>query len=328
MTLQDVTNSLAHVSITQGDGFRSPAPKSARAARRSNQIHTETTEMPVTTTMEYGEWIAAQAVSSQQPHHINGPHQRNLFCAGTTPFMNNYQQFQMMGAAIPGYQGPYGQMVAQQANAHSREQKIAHPALPDQPPSTPSTAQPQSITSPGNNMSPPNIVASAEKIRVMKDNGKRSREISPSKITEATFGSKVTGFTPAKEVKKRIEDSMTMPLVIKERWEKCTGIPVRIKEYYKDGFGSRKSRVCSICKADTRWYCFGCKSWFCVSQGRAIKGRKVTYVKQIIGGKEVVFELSCFHQKHKAAWEEEAKNDEENSVSKESENDDENEQGD
>ena len=51
----------------------------------------------------------------------------------------------------------------------------------------------------------------------------------------------------------------------------------------------------------------------------------MTYVKQIIGGKEVVFELSCFHQKHKAAWEEQAKNGEENSVSKESENDNEDE---
>ena len=48
----------------------------------------------------------------------------------------------------------------------------------------------------------------------------------------------------------------------------------------------------------------------------------MSYVKQIVGEKEVVFELSCFHQKHKAAWEEEAKNDEENSVSKKSENDD------
>lgn len=47
----------------------------------------------------------------------------------------------------------------------------------------------------------------------MKDDKKISREISSNKITEAMFGSKITGFTPAKEVKKRNEESVIIPLI-------------------------------------------------------------------------------------------------------------------
>ena len=73
--------------------------------------------------------------------------------------------------------------------------------------------------SPEKIMFPPNVVASAHKMQIMKDKGKRSRKISPSKITIATFGSN-TDFIPAKAVKKRME-------VGRMHW--C------FKEYYKHG---------------------------------------------------------------------------------------------
>jgi hypothetical protein len=53
---------------------------------------------------------------------------------------------------------------------------IVQAALPVHEPSTPTTTQ-----------SPSDVVASAQKIRVMKDDKKISREISPNKITEAMF---------------------------------------------------------------------------------------------------------------------------------------------
>lgn len=95
MAVQEDAKRLAHVSITEGDGCRSPAPKSARVARRNNHHYTETNAMPV---MNYEEWIAANAISGQQPEQINGLHQRNLLYTGTASLTNNQQHFQMMGA--------------------------------------------------------------------------------------------------------------------------------------------------------------------------------------------------------------------------------------
>lgn len=96
MAVQEAVKRLAHVSITEGDGCRSPSPKNARVARRNNHHYTETNAMPV---MNYEEWIAAKAISGQQPEQINGLQQRNLlYTAGTASLTNNQQHFQMMGA--------------------------------------------------------------------------------------------------------------------------------------------------------------------------------------------------------------------------------------
>ena len=122
----------------------------------------------------------------------------------------------------------------------------------------------------------------------------------PTNVAPATFAPPVTGKTP-KKTKKAIDDN-TAPSVIKDRWEHCAGTPLRVYKFHRDG--SRVTHVCCMCKkGQTSWYCIGCKSWFCLSASKDTDTREKTFVYQNIKGEEVVFEMSCYHQKHQAAWE-------------------------
>ena len=122
----------------------------------------------------------------------------------------------------------------------------------------------------------------------------------PTNVAPATFAPPVTGKTP-KKTKKAI-DNNTAPSEIKDRWEHCAGTPLRVYKFHRDG--SRATHVCCMCKkGKTSWYCIGCKSWFCLSASKDTDTREKAFVCQNIKGEEVVFEMSCFHQKHQAAWE-------------------------
>ena len=122
----------------------------------------------------------------------------------------------------------------------------------------------------------------------------------PTNVAPATFAPPVTGKTP-KKTKKAIDDN-TAPSVIKDRWEHCAGTPLRVYKFHRDG--SRVTHVCCMCKkGQTSWYCIGCKSWFCFSASKETDTREKAFVYQNIKGEEVVFEMSCYHQKHQAAWE-------------------------
>eukprot|EP00553_Chaetoceros_curvisetus_P010174 CAMPEP_0204625510 /NCGR_PEP_ID=MMETSP0717-20131115/11263_1 /ASSEMBLY_ACC=CAM_ASM_000666 /TAXON_ID=230516 /ORGANISM="Chaetoceros curvisetus" /LENGTH=222 /DNA_ID=CAMNT_0051641227 /DNA_START=121 /DNA_END=789 /DNA_ORIENTATION=- len=139
--------------------------------------------------------------------------------------------------------------------------------------------------------------------------------IMPTEVTPATFASIATGKTPLKV--KRAIDKGTATSEIKERWENCTGIPLRVHKFTKSG--NRISRSCAMCNGSTSWYCIGCKSWFCMD-GQDTNTRQKTFVshtmtcknastgnspdsEEKVMGEDYVFELSCFHQKHQAAWE-------------------------
>ncbi len=139
--------------------------------------------------------------------------------------------------------------------------------------------------------------------------------VMPTDVTPATFASIATGKTPLKV--KRAIDKGTATSEIKERWENCTGIPLRVHKFTKSG--NRISRSCSMCNGSTSWYCIGCKSWFCMD-GQDTNTRQKKFVSHPMTGKNVgtatgpdtedkvmgedyVFELSCFHQKHQTAWE-------------------------
>ena len=123
----------------------------------------------------------------------------------------------------------------------------------------------------------------------------------PSKVTSASFGALETGKTP-KKVKKAL-DTGVAPLEIKERWENCTGIPLRVVKFDKSG--KRVTHACAMCKKKTSWYCMGCKSWFCITSRTDNEKREKTFVCQNIKGEGMIFEMTCYHQKHQAAWERE-----------------------
>jgi len=124
----------------------------------------------------------------------------------------------------------------------------------------------------------------------------------PSNVTPASFGALETGKTP-KKVKVALDKGIA-PVEVKDRWDNCTGIPLKVFKFTKSG--DRISRTCCMCKTgSTAWYCMGCKSWFCVSGTKDTETREKKYVCQTIKGEEYVFEMSCFHQKHQPAWERE-----------------------
>ena len=114
-----------------------------------------------------------------------------------------------------------------------------------------------------------------------------------------SFAPPVTGKTP-KETKQAV-DTNTAPAEIKDRWEHCTGTPLRVNKFHRDG--SRVSRTCCMCKGQTSWLCIGCKSWFCLSATKDTETREKAFVGQKVKREEVNFEMSCFHQKHQAEWE-------------------------
>ena len=119
--------------------------------------------------------------------------------------------------------------------------------------------------------------------------------VEPSK----NFAPLDTGKTPRK-TKKAIDEGVA-PEEIKHRWDTCTGIP--LKAYKFTNSGTRISRSCALCKTGTTsWYCLGCKSWFCMT-GEENETRKKTFTCTSIKNEEHTFEMSCFHQKHQAAWE-------------------------
>lgn len=68
-------------------------------------------------------------------------------------------------------------------------------------------------------------------------------------VAPATFGAIETGKTPKKTVKRALEKGVPVPIEVINRWDSCTGIPLRVSKFAKDG--SRISRACCMCKAGT-----------------------------------------------------------------------------
>ena len=78
---------------------------------------------------------------------------------------------------------------------------------------------------------------------------------------------------------------------------KCTGRLVQIHP-------TKADKKCFMCKANTSWYCLGCKLWFCNSRKMKRDALKeLELYCHPVRGKKCNFVKTCFHKKHESAWE-------------------------
>ena len=68
-------------------------------------------------------------------------------------------------------------------------------------------------------------------------------------------------------------------------------------------YPAKSDYPCFICKANTSWYCVGCKLWVCASR-RATKNslKELELYSHTIKSKPSNFVKSCFHKMHQEAW--------------------------
>ena len=126
-----------------------------------------------------------------------------------------------------------------------------------------------------------------------------------------TFVSKATFKTPKKNIVKALDNGL-LDEDVRKRWENCPGFPLpvyRKEKEDKDGpKGEDNRRACAICGTKARFYCIGCRSFFCM-EGKATKTRKAclfhlpTENEDGTRGEDKIFQKSCYHQKHHEAYE-------------------------
>ena len=97
---------------------------------------------------------------------------------------------------------------------------------------------------------------------------------------------------------------------VREMVKYCTGRPMQI-------YPTKSDYPCFICKANTSWYCAGCKLWVCASR-RATKSslRELELYSHTIKSKPRNFVKSCFHKMHQEAWQRSDQN-QQNNIGKE-----------
>ncbi len=112
------------------------------------------------------------------------------------------------------------------------------------------------------------------------------------------FGTTLSAPMPKKISKKvsRGEADLEVVTMVKN----CTGMPTKLGE-------KSHQRRCDICKKPgTKWFCAGCKRWFCIE--RQIGEKNATdetlsfYRKEHKKGKQLQFQKTCYHKAHEEAW--------------------------
>ncbi len=118
----------------------------------------------------------------------------------------------------------------------------------------------------------------------------------------------VTGKTPQK-TKRAIEKGKAASPIV-QRWEQCRGMPFLVEKYVIDKHGNQTRRrqryPCGECGSKTSWRCLVCKEWFCIEVQEDSKNKKRKFQliqSDIIEAGPTNFQYSCFHAKHRMAWE-------------------------
>ena len=119
-----------------------------------------------------------------------------------------------------------------------------------------------------------------------------------------SFAARETFKTPLK-VKRTVEEG-NAAYEVENRWKTCTGFPVQV--YHSDGKDGRS--WCAICKKKTKWYCIGCRAFFCVQSVYSSQDEPdkkfyylPTYTENGLWKNDRIFYKSCFHEKHATAYE-------------------------
>jgi hypothetical protein len=85
--------------------------------------------------------------------------------------------------------------------------------------------------------------------------------------------------------------------------ESCSGIPMKCFSADDKQYQSR----CNYpgCTSKTSWYCHGCKQWLCMEKKKKSNMKDVPHfnlgIKQV-QGKQMIFQMTCFHLKHQEVW--------------------------
>ena len=114
--------------------------------------------------------------------------------------------------------------------------------------------------------------------------------------------------TPRKQ--RRKVDSEEADEEIITRWVSCVGFPLQV--YRNDENDSDDRRACQMCGSKTKFYCIGCRAFFCLDNTSRKKKRGGTMNKMLYylptflengsRGDDRIFQKACFHQKHEAAY--------------------------
>ena len=82
----------------------------------------------------------------------------------------------------------------------------------------------------------------------------------------------------------------------KEMVSNCTGRPMQI-------YPTKSHNTCYVCRANTSWYCAGCKLWICATR-RATRTalKELELYEHAIKSEPHHFIKTCFHKVHEEAW--------------------------
>ena len=111
------------------------------------------------------------------------------------------------------------------------------------------------------------------------------------------FGTTLSAPTPKKISKKvaRGEADSEVEAMVKN----CTGMPTKLGT-------TGSQRRCDVCKRPgTKWFCVGCKRWFCMERQIVAKNatdKTLSFYCKEHKGKQLHFQKTCFHQAHEEAW--------------------------
>ena len=111
------------------------------------------------------------------------------------------------------------------------------------------------------------------------------------------FGTTLSAPTP-KKISKKVARGEADPEV-EAMVKNCMGMPTKLGEK-----GSQ--RRCDVCKKPgTKWYCVGCKRWFCMERQISEKNstdETLSFYRKEHKGKQLRFQKTCYHQAHEEAW--------------------------
>ena len=111
------------------------------------------------------------------------------------------------------------------------------------------------------------------------------------------FGTTLSAPTP-KKISKKVSRGEADPEV-EAMVKKCTGMPTKLGT----SGGQRRCDICS--KPGTKWFCVGCKRWFCMDRKISEKNaadETLSFYRKEHKGKQLRFQKTCYHQAHEEAW--------------------------
>ena len=124
------------------------------------------------------------------------------------------------------------------------------------------------------------------------------RRVDGALLEEVQFAASLPYKTPKRKIIQfaTAGDEENAPPEIYKMVKDCTGMIMKSHPI--------QYQRCNLCSKQTPWYCPGCKRWLCMDRKALQDNQKeLNLYCHNVRGNEVIFNKTCFHKSHEAAWE-------------------------